>query len=78
MFDARRNGFSNMAKVVRFMDLDSDLDPLKPKQIEAIKSSKSGKDTFVSLPTGYGAYNLQSISVCAETVWQRETIIVSV
>ena len=41
---------TSLAKVVRFMDVDD----LKPKQIEAIKSFKSGKDTFVSLPTGYG------------------------
>ena len=27
---------------------------LKPKQIEAIQSFVSGRDTFVSLPTGYG------------------------
>ena len=28
--------------------------PLKLKQLEAIKAFISGKDTFVSLPTGYG------------------------
>ena len=28
--------------------------PLKPKQLEAIQAFMSGKDTFVSLPTGYG------------------------
>ena len=28
--------------------------PLKPKQFEAIMTFMSGKDTFVSLPTGYG------------------------
>jgi len=27
---------------------------LKPKQLEAVESFVSGKDTFVSLPTGYG------------------------
>ncbi|XP_065898784.1 ATP-dependent DNA helicase RecQ-like [Dysidea avara] len=27
---------------------------LKPKQLEAIEAFVSGKDTFVSLPTGYG------------------------
>ena len=27
---------------------------LKPKQTEAIQSFVSGRDTFVSLPTGYG------------------------
>ena len=26
----------------------------KPKQLEAVESFMSGKDTFVSLPTGYG------------------------
>jgi len=26
----------------------------KPKQVEAVESFVSGKDTFVSLPTGYG------------------------
>ena len=41
---------TSLVKVVHFMDLD----PLKPKQIEAVKSFESGKDTFVSLPTGYG------------------------
>ena len=30
------------------------VDGLKPKQLEAIESFVSGKDTFVSLPTGYG------------------------
>ena len=29
-------------------------DPLKLKQLEAIQAFMSGKDTFVSLPTGYG------------------------
>ena len=28
--------------------------PLKPKQLEAVKSFVSGQDTFVALPTGYG------------------------
>ena len=28
--------------------------PLKVKQIDAIKAFLSGKDVFVSLPTGYG------------------------
>ena len=41
---------TSLTKVVCFVDLDD----LKPKQIEAIKSFESGKDTFVSLPTGYG------------------------
>ena len=31
-----------------------DLPPLKLKQIDAMKSFESGKDTFVSFPTGYG------------------------
>ena len=30
------------------------LNPLKPKQSEALSSFISGKDTFVALPTGYG------------------------
>ena len=29
---------------------------LKPKQVEAITTFVSGKDTFVSLPTGYGKF----------------------
>ena len=29
------------------------LRPLKPKQLEALESFMSGKDTFVALPTGY-------------------------
>jgi len=29
-------------------------DPLKSKQLDAIKSFVLGNDTFVSLPTGYG------------------------
>ena len=28
--------------------------PLKPKQVEAVKSFTSGHDTFVALQTGYG------------------------
>ena len=31
-----------------------DLQELKPKQIESIETFVSGKDTFISLPTGYG------------------------
>ena len=30
------------------------LNPLKPKQLEAVRTFMSGRDTFVSLPTGYG------------------------
>ena len=30
------------------------LNPLKPKQLEALSTFISGKDTFVALPTGYG------------------------
>ncbi len=30
------------------------LSALKPKQIEAVLAFLDGKDTFVSLPTGYG------------------------
>ena len=45
------------------MDLSSALDQasrrmgiqgLRPKQLEAIEAFVSGKDTFISLPTGYG------------------------
>lgn len=31
-----------------------ELNPLKPKQLEALSTFMSGKDTFVALPTGYG------------------------
>ena len=31
-----------------------DIQGLKPKQLEAVESFVSGKDTFVALPTGYG------------------------
>ena len=34
--------------------LNSVLDSVKEKQHEAVKTFVSGKDTFVSLPTGYG------------------------
>ena len=49
--------------VVRSMDFSTaieevislmDLNPLKPKQIESLRIFVSGKDTFVTLPTGYG------------------------
>jgi len=30
------------------------LQPLKPKQLEALVHFTEGKDTFVDLPTGYG------------------------
>lgn len=30
------------------------IDRFKPKQVEALVTFLSGKDTFVSLPTGYG------------------------
>ena len=39
------------------------LKDLKPKQIESIKSFASGRDTFVTLPTGYGK----------KRAWPRET-----
>ena len=39
-----------LKKVMERMDLQE----LKPKQIESIETFVSGKDTFVSLPTGYG------------------------
>ena len=36
---------------------------LKSKQIESIESFVSGRDTFVSLPTGYGSVILVEVSV---------------
>ena len=39
-----------VAEVCRRMELR----PLKPKQLEAVNTFVSGKDTFVALPTGYG------------------------
>ena len=36
---------------------------LKSKQIESIESFVSGRDTFVSLPTGYGSVILVVVSV---------------
>jgi len=39
-----------VAEVYRRMELR----PLKPKQVEALSTFLSGKDTFVVLPTGYG------------------------
>ena len=35
--------------------------PLKPKQLEAIQAFMSGKDTFVSLPTGYGKFAIYAV-----------------
>jgi len=35
--------------------------PLKPKQLEAVRTFMSGKDTFVSLPTGYGKSAIYAI-----------------
>ena len=37
------------------------LHPLKPKQREAIRMFMFGKDTFVSLPTGYGKLAIYAI-----------------
>ena len=34
---------------------------LKPKQFEAVLTFMSGKDTFVSLPTGYGKSAIYAI-----------------
>ena len=31
-----------------------ELNPLKPKQLEALNAFTSGRDTFVALSTGYG------------------------
>jgi len=39
-----------VAEVCRRMDLRQ----LRPKQLEALSTFVSGKDTFVALPTGYG------------------------
>jgi len=41
-----------VAEVCRRMELR----PLKSKQLEALSTFVSGKDTFVALPTGYGKY----------------------
>ena len=41
---------SAIAKTSQCMGIER----LKPKQMEAIESFVSGKDTFVALPTGYG------------------------
>jgi len=35
--------------------------PLKPKQLEAVFTFMSGKDTFVCLPTGYGKSAIYAI-----------------
>ena len=40
---------------------------MKEKQIEAISAFVEGNDTFVSLPTGYGKYNLCTV---ATGIWQ--------
>jgi len=48
---------SNMMVLPSALDLASQrmgIDRLLPKQLEAVESFVSGKDTFVSLPTGYG------------------------
>ena len=42
---------SAIAKTLQCMGI---VEGLKPKQMEAIESFVSGKDTFVALPTGYG------------------------
>jgi len=39
-----------VSEVCRRMELR----PLKPKQMEALSTFLSGRDTFVALPTGYG------------------------
>ena len=44
---------------------------LKSKQIESIESFVSGRDTFVSLPTGYGSVILVVVSV----VFQQRPLI---
>ena len=52
-----------MARSNHLMELSSAIDQasrcmgiqeLKPKQLAAVESFVSGKDTFVALPTGYG------------------------
>ena len=42
-----------------------DISDMKPKQIDAIKSFVSSRDTFVTLPTGYGK---SIIFTCRSTV----------
>ena len=40
--------------------------PLKPKQLEAIQTFMSAKDTYVSLPTGYTVW--VCIDVCVQVI----------
>jgi len=44
----------DFTEAVRSAVLTMGLMPLKDKQLEALRSFVSGKDTFVALPTGYG------------------------
>jgi len=44
------NFYAAVSEVCRRMELR----PLKPKQMEALSTFLSGRDTFVALPTGYG------------------------
>ena len=43
-----------LATFVMESDMELGYDQLKDKQVEAAVSVLSGRDTFVSLPTGYG------------------------
>lgn len=44
----------NKTRIINESAALMNFDPLKSKQLEAVKSCLSGNDTFVSLPTGNG------------------------
>ena len=48
--DSISNFYASVNEVCCRMNLHQ----LKPKQLEAIRTFMSGRDTFVALPTGYG------------------------
>ena len=62
---ANRDGVPCNFKVMEFMDIQE----LKPKQIELLKSFVSSRDTFV-LPTGYGK-SIIFVEVVPVVSWQR-------
>ena len=62
---ANRDGVPRNFKVMEFMDIQE----LKPKQIELLKSFVSSRDTFI-LPTGYGK-SIILVEVVPVVSWQR-------
>jgi len=55
------NNTVNLPSALNLASQRMGIERLKPKQLEAVEAFVSGKDTFVSLPTGYGKSKIFAI-----------------